>query len=73
MATRSPTLRQQLTSNGDQVDPSTVGDDLDESVVVNGLINAEIGVAKQIAGSPQLLPNGNFEVNYGLIAVENTG
>ena len=59
---------------GDQVDPSTAGDDLDEAVVVNipQAVNADIGVAKQVFGDPVLLDNGNFDVVYELI-VENTG
>jgi uncharacterized repeat protein (TIGR01451 family) len=58
-------------ATGDQPDPSTAGDDLDESVVPVA-INAEIGVAKQVAGTPLLLSNGNYEVIY-LVAVENNG
>jgi len=59
---------------GDQVDPSTVGDDLDESVIVDvpQVVNPGIGVAKQVVGTPLQLANGNFEVVYELI-VENTG
>ena len=57
---------------GDQDDPSTVGDDLEESVDVNPVDFADIGVAKYNTGTPVPLANGNFEVNY-LVAVENTG
>jgi uncharacterized repeat protein (TIGR01451 family) len=59
-------------ATGDQADPTTAGDDLTESVVVDSIINAEIGAAKQIVGSPTQLPNGNYEATY-LVWVENTG
>jgi len=56
------------------VDPSTVGDDLDESVAVNVpiVLEADIAVAKQVFGIPTLLPSGNFGVVYEVV-VENTG
>ena len=61
-------------ATGDQVDSSTAGDDLDESVAVNApqVVGAGVGVAKQVVGTPVLIANGNFDVVYELI-VQNTG
>ena len=61
-------------ATGDQADPSTVGDDLDESVAVNVplVVDAEVAIAKEVFGEPTLLANGNFDVLYQLV-VENTG
>ena len=59
-------------ATGDQVDPSTVGDDLNESVNVDPLVIADLGVAKSIVGDPILTDLGNFVVTYQLV-VENTG
>jgi uncharacterized repeat protein (TIGR01451 family) len=62
-------------ATGDQVDLSTVGDDLDESVMVTPVpttLVPDISAAKQLVGTPNELPNGNFEVTYEVF-VENTG
>ena len=63
-------------ATGDQPDPSTVGDDLDEAVVVGtppaSVVVADIGLAKSVVGTPTLLPNGNYSVTYQLV-VQNTG
>ena len=61
-------------ATGDQTDPTTAGDDLGESVVVNvpQVVNADIAVAKQVFGAPVQIANGNFDVVYELV-VENTG
>ena len=57
-------------ATGDQTDPSTAGDDLEESV--SPFVVADLGIAKAIVGEPELLPNGNFVATYQLV-VENTG
>ena len=59
-------------ATGDQVDPTTAGDDLDESVVVNTpvVLVADIGVAKTASDA---VANGDyFDVTFVLL-VENTG
>ena len=57
-------------ATGDQVDPSTVGDDLEESI--SPLVVADLGIAKSIVGEPILTETGNFVVSYQVV-VENTG
>ena len=57
-------------ATGDQVDPTTAGDDLDESVEVP--VIADLGIAKSIVGEPVLTELGNFVVTYQVV-VENTG
>ena len=57
-------------ATGDQTDPSTAGDDLDESV--SPFAVADLGIAKAIVGEPELLFNGNYVATYQLV-VENTG
>jgi len=57
-------------ATGDQVDPSTAGDDLDESV--SPLVVADLGIAKSIVGEPVLTDIGNYVVTYQLV-VQNTG
>jgi len=59
-------------ATGDQFDPSTAGDDLDESVVVNNPVFASIGAAKELVGPATQLANGNFEATY-LVTVANIG
>ena len=62
-------------ATGDQVDPSTAGDDLDESVVVNAPTPvgiADISVAKSVVGTPVLNNNG-FHIATFEVVVENTG
>jgi uncharacterized repeat protein (TIGR01451 family) len=57
-------------ATGEQVDPSTAGDDLDESVVVDPQLVPDIGVAKLAADA---VANGdNYDVIFVLL-VENTG
>ena len=57
-------------ATGDQTDPSTVGDDLDESV--SPLVIADLGIAKSIVGEPVLTNIGNYVVTYEVV-IENTG
>jgi uncharacterized repeat protein (TIGR01451 family) len=59
-------------ATGDQVDPSTVGDDLVESVVVNTIVIADLGIAKSIVGQPVLSDQGYYSVTFEVV-VENTG
>ena len=57
-------------ATGDQIDPSTAGDDLDESV--SPLVVADLGIAKSIVGEPVLTDTGNYVVTYEVV-IENTG
>ena len=57
-------------ASGDQPDPSTVGDDLNEDVIVEHV--ADLGIAKSILGDPVLTDLGNYVVTYQVV-VENTG
>ena len=57
-------------ATGDQIDPSTAGDDLEESV--SPLVIADLGIAKSIAGEPVLTDTGNYVVTYEVV-IENTG
>jgi uncharacterized repeat protein (TIGR01451 family) len=57
-------------ATGDQIDPSTVGDDLEESV--SPLVVADLGIAKSTVGEPILTDTGNYVVTYQLV-IENTG
>ncbi|QEG22775.1 DUF4347 domain-containing protein [Mariniblastus fucicola] len=55
-------------NNGDDVDPN--GDNNADDP--NTLFIADVSVAKEVAGTPTPLANGNFNVTYQLV-VENTG
>jgi uncharacterized repeat protein (TIGR01451 family) len=57
-------------ATGDQVDPTTAGDDLEESV--SPLVVAELGIAKSVVGEPVLTATGNHIVTYQVV-VANTG
>ena len=57
-------------ANGDQVDPSTVGDDLEESIVVNDVLNPSIGLAKDVI--EVFNHEDHFDVTFRLV-FENTG
>jgi len=59
-------------ATGDQVDPSTAGDDLQESVTPDLIVEADLGIAKSIAGTPEVLFNGNSLVTFEVV-IENTG
>ena len=56
-------------ATGDQPDPSTAGDDLDESVLIDEVDVSSVGLAK-LAGDA--IPNGdNFDVTFTFVYVNN--
>ena len=80
-------LENQGTAGGDGIDPSTglpdpalaATDESDNGTDPNGevddptpIIIADVSAAKEVAGTPTPLPNGNFEAIYQVV-IENTG
>ncbi len=70
----NPITANDVSDDGTDVHGENDSDDMD-GVVGNDptpIIIADVGVAKEVLGQPQLLPNGNFEAVFQLV-VENIG